>query len=147
MLCGMDRAEMRAGDGDRQAVAEKLKTALDEGRLDLHEYDERLQRTYSAKTYGDLQNLLTDLPGTIPAAHSQVQPVGSGSPVVEPAASRGGMPSWLGAYAGVIAVAVVVWAIVSISSGELLYFWPIWMFIPLIFGVIGQMTGRGRRDR
>ena len=39
----------------------------------------------------------------------------------------------------------MIWAIVSISSGELLYFWPIWMFIPLIFGVIGQMTGRDAR--
>ena len=146
MLGGMERDEMRAGDGDRQAVAEKLKTALDEGRLDLHEYDERLQRTYSAKTYGDLQGLLTDLPGTVPVAHSQVQPFGSGSPVVEPA-SKSGMPSWLGPYAGVVLVSVVIWAIVSISSGELLYFWPIWMFIPLIFGVIGQMSGRGRRDR
>jgi len=147
MLCGMDRDEMRAGDGDRQAVADKLKTALDEGRLDLHEYDERLQRTYSAKTYGDLQGLVTDLPGTVPAAHSQMQPAASQSPVVEPAASRGGMPSWLGPYAGVVAVSVLIWAIVSISTGELLYFWPIWMFIPLIFGVVGQMTGRGRRDR
>jgi hypothetical protein len=143
----MDRDEMRAGDGDRQLVAERLKAALDEGRLDLGEYDERLQRTYSAKTYGDLQGLLTDLPGTIPVTHSQVQPVTSGSPVEEPAAGQGGMPSWLGPYAGVVAVSVLIWAIVCITSGELLYFWPIWMFIPLIFGVIGQMTGRGRRDR
>ena len=80
MLVGMDRDEMRAGDGDRQAVAEKLKTALDEGRLDLGEYDERLQRTYSAKTYGDLQELVTDLPGTVPAQHSQVQPLAVRSP-------------------------------------------------------------------
>jgi len=145
MLVGVDRDEMRAGDRDRQAVAEKLKIALDEGRLDLGEYDERLQRTYSAKTYGDLQGLVTDLPGTIPLQHSQVQPVGSGSPVVEPAEGQGGMPNWLLPYAGVVTVSIVIWAIVSISSGELLYFWPIWMFIPLIFGVIGQMTGR--RDR
>jgi uncharacterized protein DUF1707 len=147
MLCGMDRDEMRAGDGDRQAVAEKLKNALDEGRLDLGEYDERLQRTYSAKTYGDLQELVTDLPGTIPLQHSQVQPLATESPVVETGASRGGMPSWLGPYAGVVAVSVLIWAIVSISTGELLYFWPIWMFIPLIFGVLGQMTGRGGNGR
>ena len=147
MLGDMDRDQLRAGDGDRQAVADKLKTALDEGRLDLGEYDERLQRTYSAKTYGDLQELVTDLPGTIPVHHSQVQPLASESPVVEQSATKGGTPTWLGPYAGVVAVSVLIWAIVSISSGELLYFWPIWMFIPLIFGVIGQMTGRGRRDR
>ena len=48
MLDGMGRDEMRAGDADRQAVADRLKTALDEGRLDLNEYDERLQKTYAA---------------------------------------------------------------------------------------------------
>ena len=58
----MGRDEMRAADADRQAVADKLRAALDEGRLDLHEYDERLQRAYAAKTYGDLDGLLTDLP-------------------------------------------------------------------------------------
>ena len=46
--------------------AERLRAALDEGRLDLHEYDERLQRTYAAKTYGDLDGLLDDLPATVP---------------------------------------------------------------------------------
>lgn len=135
---------MRAGDGDREAVATQLKTALDEGRLDLHEYDERLQRTYSAKTFGELQGLVTDLPGTVPPQQSQVQPVSSSMPpVVEPAAGkRAGMPNWLTPYAGVVAVSVLIWAIVSISSGELLYFWPIWMFIPLIFGVIGTLNQR-----
>ena len=62
MLDGMGRDEMRAADADRQAVADQLKAALDEGRLDLHEYDERLQQAYAAKTYGDLQPLLQDLP-------------------------------------------------------------------------------------
>jgi hypothetical protein len=29
-----------------------------------------------------------------------------------------------------------------------LYFWPVWMLIPLILGVVGQMSGRpSRRDR
>ena len=43
-------------------VAERLKAALDEGRLTLDEYDDRLQETYAAKTYGDLKALLADLP-------------------------------------------------------------------------------------
>src|SRR3954447_2570963 len=73
MLEDMERAQMRAGDGDRQQVAARLKQALDEGRLDLGEYDERLQRTYAAKTFGDLNGLLDDLPGTAPVQHSQVQ--------------------------------------------------------------------------
>ena len=54
--------QMRAADADRERVAERLRAALEEGRLDLHEYDERLQGAYAAKTYGDLDALLTDLP-------------------------------------------------------------------------------------
>src|SRR5689334_24175934 len=74
MLEGMGRDEMRAADADRQAVADQLKAALDEGRLDLHEYDERLQQTYAAKTFGALDALVTDLPGPIPTQQSRVQP-------------------------------------------------------------------------
>ena len=135
---------MRAGDGDREAVAAQLKTALDQGRLDLHEYDERLQRTYSAKTFGDLQGLVADLPGTVPAQQSQIQPVFAKEPVPDPVTdpNRGLMPNWVVPYAGVVGVSILIWAIVSISTSELLYFWPIWMFIPLIFGVIGAMNQR-----
>jgi hypothetical protein len=148
MLDRMDRDGMRAGDGDRQVVADQLRTALDEGRLDLHEYDERLQQTYAAKTYGDLQGLVTDLPGTIPAQRSRLQPAAAPQPPVAEPAQKRGMPNWVGPYAGVVAVSVLIWAIASIASGELLYFWPIWMLFPLVFGVVGQMTGRGgKRDR
>lgn len=146
MLMPMDRDEMRAGDSDREVVATQLRTALDEGRLDLHEYDERLQHTYSAKTFGDLQSLVTDLPATVPPQQSQVQPVFAKDPVPDPVTdpNRGLMPNWVGPYAGVVAVSVLIWAITSIASGELRYFWPIWMFIPLIFGVVGEMNQRRR---
>jgi hypothetical protein len=57
------------------------------------------------------------------------------------------MPGWVKPYAGVVAIAVAVWVISSIASGELLYFWPVWMLFPLIFAVAGMMGGRRRRDR
>ena len=126
---------MRAGDGDRDAVAARLKEALDDGRLDLHEYDERLQRTYAAKTYADLDGLTTDLPGTVPLSKSQVEPV-------KPAEPTSNGPTWVKGYAGVVAVCVVIWAISSFAAGELIYFWPVWMLIPLIFGIIGNSTRR-----
>jgi hypothetical protein len=134
----MDPDGMRAGDDDRQAVADRLKAALDEGRLDLGEYDDRLRRTYAAKTYGDLQELVTDLPGSIPAQRAQVEPHGAAPAPVPPA------PNWVGGYAGVVGVCVLIWAITSVSSGELQYFWPVWMLIPLVLAVAGRMTGRGR---
>jgi Domain of unknown function (DUF1707) len=54
--------ELRAADSDRQKVAERLRQAAEEGRLDLDEFDGRLARAYGAKTYGELDRLLTDLP-------------------------------------------------------------------------------------
>src|SRR5262245_47581179 len=54
--------DLRAGDADRERVAERLRTALDEGRLNLYEYDERLRDAYAAKTYSELDALVGDLP-------------------------------------------------------------------------------------
>ncbi|MDT5032688.1 MAG: hypothetical protein QOC94_2859 [Actinoplanes sp.] len=153
MLGRMGREEMRAGDSDRQAVADRLKTALDEGRLDLGEYDERLQKTYSAKTFGDLTGLLDDLPGTAPLEHSQVQayqaPAGPVSGAGGQSTARR-VASWVGPYGGLVAVCTVIWAITSVSAGHLTYFWPVWMLIPLFFGLIGAMSGKHEnspRDR
>jgi len=146
MLGRMSREDMRAGDADRKAVADQLKAALDEGRLDLHEYDERLQRTYAAKTYADLDGLLGDLPGTVPVERSQLQPAAAphAGPVDSSPADRSGNPHWVGPYAGVVLVCTLIWLVTSIASGELRYFWPVWMLIPLILGFFGRRFGRGR---
>ncbi|AGL14457.1 DUF1707 domain-containing protein [Actinoplanes sp. N902-109] len=145
----MGREDMRAGDADRQAVAETLKTALDEGRLDLHEYDERLQRAYAAKTYGDLDSLTTDLPGVVPAQRAQVRPVDPAAPAAVPDPGVGEMPKpggppWLASYGGVIVLCVIIWAVSSIATRDLQYFWPAWMLFPFVLGLLGR---RGRRDR
>jgi hypothetical protein len=153
----MGRDEMRAGDSDREAVASRLKAALDEGRLDLHEYDERLQKTYGAKTYGDLNGLLDDLPGTVPLQQAQVQ--GYEPPVAPAPAAAAQQPRsggsqvahWVGPYGALILVCTVIWGITSASAGHLTYYWPVWMLIPLIFGILGQRrsqgTGSGISDR
>jgi hypothetical protein len=55
-------AELRVSDEDRHRVAEVLRQAAGEGRLDLDELDERLEAAYQAKTYGDLVPITADLP-------------------------------------------------------------------------------------
>ncbi|MFJ8144881.1 DUF1707 domain-containing protein [Streptomyces sp. NPDC096048] len=57
-----DAPELRASDADRERVAEVLRDALAEGRLDMTEFEERLDATYSARTYGDLTPITRDLP-------------------------------------------------------------------------------------
>ncbi|EGX58640.1 hypothetical protein SZN_16770 [Streptomyces zinciresistens K42] len=54
--------ELRASDADRERVAEILREALAEGRLDMEEFGERLDAAYTARTYGELAPLTRDLP-------------------------------------------------------------------------------------
>src|SRR5689334_18403710 len=53
---------MRSSDRDREAVVARLGTAAGEGRLTLAEFDDRSGRAYAAKTHGELQDLVADLP-------------------------------------------------------------------------------------
>ncbi len=145
MLVRMGREGMRAGDQDRQQVADQLKSALDEGRLDLDEYDERVQRAYAARTYGDLDGLLDDLPGTIPVRAAQVEPATQApSPVAKggPDAPR---RSGASGMFGVFVICTLVWALTSMSSGEMQYFWPGWVLIPLVLAVLAHFNNRGKR--
>ncbi|MFD6290974.1 DUF1707 domain-containing protein [Streptomyces sp. NPDC060205] len=60
--------ELRASDADREQVAEVLRDALAEGRLDMAEFEERLESTYKARTYGELEPITRDLPAAgVPA--------------------------------------------------------------------------------
>lgn len=57
---------MRISDADRHQVAEVLRRAAGEGRIDLDELDERLDAAFAAKIYADLTPLLADLPENPP---------------------------------------------------------------------------------
>ncbi|MER5729646.1 DUF1707 domain-containing protein [Streptomyces sp. NPDC002138] len=54
--------EMRASDAEREQVAEMLREAVAEGRLDMEEFDERLGAALGARTRGELEALTSDLP-------------------------------------------------------------------------------------
>lgn len=55
-------ADLRCSDVDRERVADALREAASDGRLELTELDERLESTFQARTYGDLQPITRDLP-------------------------------------------------------------------------------------
>lgn len=57
------RAALRASDADREEVAERLRKATAEGRLLAEELEERLEATFTARTYGELDAVVADLPG------------------------------------------------------------------------------------
>ncbi|PWI10353.1 hypothetical protein DIZ27_12105 [Streptomyces sp. NWU339] len=54
--------DLRASDADRERVAAVLRDALAEGRLDMDEFEERLDATYKARTYRELEPITRDLP-------------------------------------------------------------------------------------
>jgi hypothetical protein len=53
---------LRASDQDRERLALALKDHAADGRLSVEELDERLDTCYSARTVGELESLLWDLP-------------------------------------------------------------------------------------
>lgn len=65
---------VRAADSDREATAERLRHHHAEGRLDVTEFQDRLDSTYRAKTVGELHKLVSDLP-----RESQRGPLGRGA--------------------------------------------------------------------
>ena len=138
------RRELRVSDTDRQAAADRLRAAHDEGRLDLREYDERLVQAYASVTYADLERLFADLPETrIPAA--------AGAPAVRtapsPAVRRGAIAAlplvlrilWIN-WVLAVAVNVTVWTLVE--GGGDTYFWPVWLAVPgvVLLGASGTVA-------
>ena len=59
------RATLRASDEDREQTAERLRKATAEGRLLAEELEERLEATFTARTYGELDAVVADLPGAV----------------------------------------------------------------------------------
>ncbi|MEV6107561.1 DUF1707 domain-containing protein [Streptomyces sp. NPDC051940] len=67
-------AVLRASDADRDRVAEILREALAEGRLDAEEHSERIEGVYGAKTVAELERYVADLPAGRPEAPGPQQP-------------------------------------------------------------------------
>ncbi len=57
-----DSSRLRASDADRDRVAALLQEHHAEGRLSAEEFDERLDVALHARTLGELDELLADLP-------------------------------------------------------------------------------------
>jgi DUF1707 SHOCT-like domain len=141
---GVTDPSIRAGDNDRDRVAEQLREHYAAGRLSDPELKERIDATYAAKTFGDLNPLLADLPA-LPALSTPTVPRPSAGPAGRPSAGRVGRPpasqAWRSgrsvalragwaAWVTAVTINVVIWALVSISSGGPVYFWPMWVAGP-----------------
>jgi Domain of unknown function (DUF1707) len=153
------RPDMRASDADRQEVVDRLRGALDEGRLKMDEYLERMSHAYQAATYGDLAPLYADLPETRPVAKPEPAPAAPApaAPVPPPqreAARRGGYASlpaplkvlWT-VWGTVVAINVVVWVLVSATAAHVIYPWPLWVAGPWGVVLLGLSAGAAQLRR
>lgn len=99
-----DLPEMRASDSERERVAETLREAVAEGRLEMAEFEQRLEAAYKARTHGELEPLVRDLPApgaaVAPVGAAPVRTTGSqkrwADRIGKPATSSGAFAIWGG---------------------------------------------------
>jgi len=153
----MPESHLRAADTDRSAVADVLGASLSTGRLSVEEYDERLGRAWSARTYGELAELTTDLPPVParpadgPAARPAAAPVGCGpwwahgwSGGLGPAAGGDTLRmAWAG-WASTAAIVVAIWVVSVVASSGWVYPWPVWVIGPWGAVLLARTLGGDR---
>ena len=122
---------LRASDADRERVVNLLREHHAEGRLDLEEFHERLNAAYAAKTIGDLEALLADLPAIdlyrLPSAGLKPAPVGSWAPARRPAGTVARQAAQWGAWAAVSSILAVSWLVIGATAGGLA--WLPWFLL------------------
>jgi DUF1707 SHOCT-like domain/2TM domain len=108
----------RASDAEREAVADRLRRAAAEGRLDPDELEERLGRAYGARTVGELAPLTADLPAATVMPAPPVEPR-------TPALRSQDVRRRLATFITVNVICLAVWA----ASGGHGSFWPAWVIL------------------
>jgi hypothetical protein len=157
---------IRASDADRDRTAAALREHLAAGRLTTEEFGERLDKAYAAKTLGELDDLMADLPRTDLEQPAGISPHHAGSRPPLPRQRSGGSieasrgrfsPAWRaawGSWLGISLLFLVIW-LVSGASGGLWFLW-----VPALMGVLllgrwisgapahrERRPGRPRRNR
>jgi hypothetical protein len=118
---------LRAADADRERVAERLRESHAEGRLDLDELQERLERCYEAKALGELRELVSDLPPQDPEEAQR--------------RSSGWFRLWRWRMAPLVPILFGV-IVISAVVGHHVF----WLWIPLLF-LVWRLSWWPRRRR
>jgi hypothetical protein len=151
---------IRASDQDRDRVATMLREHHAVGRIDPTEFQERLDKVYTAKTMGELDDLTADLPAVdpypLPTASMPRHPPPASWPGSGPLANLGRgtgrlSPAWQAAWGSWLTcslLSTVIWLLTGAG-----YPWPLWVALPWgailagrwVTGTGPQGHGRGRR--
>ena len=132
---------MRASDADRERTVTVLREHHAEGRLTADEFSDRVDRALAAKTIGELDALLADLPGIdlyrLPAAGIRPAPPGGRRPRSSGAVDRRSpgtvspqrVATWV-AWAAISALLFVVWLGLGLASGGAA--WVPWFLLVVV---------------
>jgi hypothetical protein len=138
---------LRASDADRERTAQLLREHHAVGRLTVEEFNARLEQTFAAKTLGELDELLADLPAIdlyqLPSAGIRPVRRGGSGPRLRPDGSL--VPSvgyiWGGWATGSVLL-LAVWLVIGIVVGGLA--WIPWFALILGPWALG-LAARSRR--
>jgi hypothetical protein len=155
---------IRASDDDRDRAAALLREHHAAGRLTPEEFNERLDKVYEAKTLGDLDQLMDDLPAidlyrlpdaSLPRSYRRQVP-GAGSYLEAAGGTLAGRHSrfsgaWAAAWGSWFSVTLLCFVIWALSGTG--YLWPLWVAGPWGAIMIGRWIsgshpsgGSGRRQ-
>jgi hypothetical protein len=115
---------VRASDADRELVARTLGEHGAAGRLTPEELDERLDAAYAARTQGELDRLLDDLPAA------------SAPQAMDPA--RKVARARLAHRAGAAVIASLLSVAIWLATGANGSFWPIWVILLATVGIVRE---------
>jgi hypothetical protein len=123
---------MRASDEDRERVVDQLRDHGAAGRITTEELEERTDQALVARTMGDLDALLSDLPAQGRRRRSAAR---------REAAERG-FSEHLRTYLMVMALLVAIWALTGMG-----YFWPVWPALGWGIGILSHRASLPRGGR
>ena len=138
---------IRASDADRDRVAALLREHHAAGRLTAEEFGERMDRALEARTLGELDELMADLPAIdlyqLPDASLRRAPPRLGQSLLPADLGGHGDPVRfspgtvaMGAWAVVTSALIAIWAVGAVVAGGTWFPWWLVIAIPWIWVVI-----------
>jgi DUF1707 SHOCT-like domain len=108
------RGTLRASDADRDRIVDRLREASVEGRLAGHEFEHRVATALKARTYGELDATVADLPGSRLGERRSARHRAMRTVQAHPALLLVAIPVALAAIATLVAITVVWSALVLV---------------------------------
>ncbi|MDN5917391.1 MAG: DUF1707 domain-containing protein [Pseudonocardia sp.] len=135
-------AAQRIGDVERERAAGLLGEHVGAGRLELSEFERRVRSVYAARTRGELDAQLADLPG----ARTRPSPDGPRrDPRRARRARRIAMTATWAPWLASTVICLLIWGMIALAQGTPGYFWPVWVFGPWgVMLLLGTVAGTGR---